>query len=42
MDIFKKTVLAITASVLVVFVASGPVIAADFPAKEIRLNDKGR
>jgi len=35
--IFKKTVLAIKASVLAVFVASGPVIAADFPTKEIRL-----
>lgn len=37
MNIFKKVVLEITASVLVIFMASGPAIAADFPAKEIRL-----
>jgi tripartite-type tricarboxylate transporter receptor subunit TctC len=37
MNIFKKTVLEITVSVLAVFVASGPAIAADFPTKEIRL-----
>lgn len=37
MNIFKKMVLAITASVLVHVIASGAVIAADFPAKEIKL-----
>ena len=37
MNIFKKVVLEITTSVLVIFMASGPAIAADFPAKEIRL-----
>lgn len=37
MNIFKKVVSEITASVLVIFMASGPAIAADFPAKEIRL-----
>jgi tripartite-type tricarboxylate transporter receptor subunit TctC len=37
MNIFKKMVLAITASVLVLVIASGSVIAADFPTKEIKL-----